>query len=102
MTLLRTLPTIWASFRDSLHELAGRAWGTKPSTVRTERDIPCRSSSLARSSWRADRSAAQPAGDVPGSIVISLLIVAFGFFFVTVASRIVGIIGSLVEAPISA
>src|SRR5581483_7729485 len=30
----------------------------------------------------------------PGSLLIGLLIVVFGFFFVTVSSRIVGIIGS--------
>src|SRR5262249_50069041 len=30
----------------------------------------------------------------PGSLLLSLLVVVFGFFFVTVSSRIVGIIGS--------
>ena len=35
-----------------------------------------------------------PHGPVPGSLMLSLLIVVFGFFFVTVSSRIVGIIGS--------
>ena len=33
-------------------------------------------------------------GTLPGSLLMSLLIVVFGFFFVTVASRIVGIIGT--------
>src|SRR5204862_204205 len=33
-----------------------------------------------------------PHGPVPGSLLMSLLVVVFGFFFVTVASRIVGII----------
>ena len=95
MTLLRTLPTIWASFRDSLHELAGRARGTKPSTVRTERDIPLPVVVIGTIVLGA-LIAVLPnlPGTFPGSIVISLLIVAFGFFFVTVASRIVGIIGS--------
>lgn len=95
MTLLRTLPTIWASFRDSLHELAGRARGEKPSTVRTERDIPLPVVVIGTIVLGA-LIAVLPnlPGKFPGSIVISLLIVAFGFFFVTVASRIVGIIGS--------
>ncbi len=35
-----------------------------------------------------------PHGPFPGSLLMSLLIVVFGFFFVTVSSRIVGIIGS--------
>jgi putative OPT family oligopeptide transporter len=35
-----------------------------------------------------------PHGPFPGSLLMSLLIVVFGFFFVTVSSRIVGIIGT--------
>jgi putative OPT family oligopeptide transporter len=35
-----------------------------------------------------------PHGPFPGSLVMSLLVVIFGFFFVTVSSRIVGIIGT--------
>ena len=35
-----------------------------------------------------------PHGPFPGSLLMSLLIVIFGFFFVTVSSRIVGIIGT--------
>src|SRR5207244_11979365 len=35
-----------------------------------------------------------PHGPFPGSLLMSLLIVIFGFVFVTVSSRIVGIIGS--------
>ena len=95
MTLLRTLPTIWASFRDSLHELAGHARGQKPSTVRTERDIPLPVVVIGTVILGV-LIAVLPnlPGTFPGSLVISLLIVAFGFFFVTVASRIVGIIGS--------
>ena len=35
-----------------------------------------------------------PHGPFPGSLVMGLLVVVFGFFFVTVSSRIVGIIGT--------
>ena len=35
-----------------------------------------------------------PHGPFPQSLLVSLLIVVFGFFFVTVSSRIVGIIGT--------
>ncbi|MBL9002609.1 MAG: oligopeptide transporter, OPT family [Myxococcales bacterium] len=95
MTLLRTLPTIWASFRDSLHELSSRARGEKQSTVRTERDIPLPIVVIG-TLVLGMLIALLPnlPGTFPGSLVISLLIIAFGFFFVTVASRIVGIIGS--------
>ena len=35
-----------------------------------------------------------PHGPFPGSLLMGLLVVVFGFFFVTVSSRIVGIIGT--------
>jgi putative OPT family oligopeptide transporter len=93
MTLLRTLPTIYSSVRDSLREL--RAGVTGASQARTERDIPI--------TWVAFGSVAMavliplvqkmPVG-FPWSLLISVLIVVFGFFFVAVSSRIVGLIGS--------
>jgi putative OPT family oligopeptide transporter len=98
LTLIKTLPTIVSSFRDSLHDLRV---GGKATTVRTERDLPL---------WVVVAGtivlgliiALTPnlPGKFPGSLVISALIVLFGFFFVTVASRIVGIIGSS-SSPIS-
>jgi putative OPT family oligopeptide transporter len=93
MTLLRTLPTIYASIRDSLRELRSGVAGAGQS--RTERDIPI--------TWVAFGSVAMailiplvqkmPVG-FPYSLLISVLIVVFGFFFVAVSSRIVGLIGS--------
>ncbi|MBL8141828.1 MAG: oligopeptide transporter, OPT family [Acidobacteria bacterium] len=94
MTLLRTLPTIYASIRDSIREMRAGNDGTK-SLLRTERDIPI--------TWVAFGSVAMavlipfiqkmPVG-FPWSLLVSLLIVVFGFFFVAVSSRIVGLIGS--------
>jgi putative OPT family oligopeptide transporter len=93
MTLMRTLPTIYASIRDSLGELRGGVGVGGP--LRTERDIPI--------VWVAVGSAVMalvipfvqdmPVG-LPWSLLVSVLIVIFGFFFVAVSSRIVGLIGS--------
>jgi len=95
MTLIRTLPTIFASVRDSLATLkSGSAGGA--TTSRTERDFPI--------VWAAVGSVVLaliiavlpniPAGGFPKSLLTALLILVFGFIFVAVSSRIVGIIGS--------
>jgi putative OPT family oligopeptide transporter len=94
ITLARSLPTIVSSFKDSLADLRGGSAGAA-SQVRTARDIPI--------TWVVGGSlllvvimAVLPnmPGTFPGSLIMSVLIVVFGFFFVTVSSRIVGIIGS--------
>jgi putative OPT family oligopeptide transporter len=94
MTLIRTLPTIVASFRDSLRDLRGGATAG-PARKRTERDLPM-SVVLLGSLALVLIVALLPnlPGTFPGSLLLSLLVVVFGFFFVTVSSRIVGIIGS--------
>jgi putative OPT family oligopeptide transporter len=93
ITLIRTLPTIVSAFRESFAALRGGA-GTA-GQLRTERDIPI--------TWVIAGSLAlvgivavlpQLPGTFPGSLLLGLLVVVFGFFFVTVSSRIVGIIGS--------
>jgi putative OPT family oligopeptide transporter len=94
MTLLRSLPTIVSSFRDSMRDL--RASKTEAAAQkRTERDLPI-SFVLIGSVALIAIIALLPnlPGTFPGSLVIGLLVVVFGFFFVTVSSRIVGIIGS--------
>jgi putative OPT family oligopeptide transporter len=94
MTLLKTIPTIVGAFRESLKSLQDR--GASTSTKRTERDM---------SIWVVVAGSLAlvlvlailprfPHGPFPGSLLMSLLVVIFGFFFVTVSSRIVGIIGT--------
>lgn len=93
ITLLKTMPTIVAAFRESLGSLKDmKAGGT---VARTERDLPI--------TWVALGSLAlvlivaflpQLPGTFPGTLLMGLMVVVFGFFFVTVSSRIVGIIGS--------
>jgi len=93
LTLLRTLPTIIAAFRDSFKNLKDLKAGIQ--LTRTERDIPITfviAGSLALVLIVAVLP--QLPGTFPGTLLMGLLVVIFGFFFVTVSSRIVGIIGS--------
>ncbi len=99
LTLLRTMPTIYSSVRDSVKQLREGVGGG--GQVRTERDIPIQ--------WVVAGSILlalvipfvqkMPVG-FPWFFLVSILIVAFGFFFVAVSSRIVGLIGST-SNPIS-
>ncbi|MCE9595786.1 MAG: oligopeptide transporter, OPT family [Planctomycetes bacterium] len=94
MTLLRTLPTIVSSFKGSVASMrAGASAAFK--TKRTERDLPMSVvviGSLALIAILAFLPYIP--GTLFGKLLLGVLIVVFGFFFVTVASRIVGIIGS--------
>jgi putative OPT family oligopeptide transporter len=93
MTLLKTLPTIVSAFRESVKSFgAGGEAGTK----RTEDDlgmgiVVVGSLVLA---LLITVLPGFPHGPFPGSLLMGLLVVVFGFFFVTVSSRIVGIIGT--------
>jgi putative OPT family oligopeptide transporter len=94
ITLLKTLPTIVSSLRDSIASLkrgAGQA-----STKRTERDLPITVVLFGSLGLIVVMAILPfvPGTSVPGKILLGLLIIVFGFIFVTVSSRIVGVIGS--------
>jgi OPT family oligopeptide transporter len=94
ITLLKTLPTIVSSFRESVRSLRQRR--DAASQQRTERDLPI-TFVLAGCVVLIVVLALLPFVPGPGfgsKLLLGLLIVVFGFFFVTVASRIVGLIGS--------
>jgi putative OPT family oligopeptide transporter len=93
ITLLRTLPTIVSAFRESFSSLRDLRAGKTLS--RTERDIPI-TYVIIGSIILVLIVAILPQlpGTFPGTLLMGLLVVIFGFFFVTVSSRIVGIIGS--------
>lgn len=93
ITLLKTLPTIVSSFRGSIASL--REGASAAGQKRTERDLPM-SMVLVGSAALVAVMAVLPflPGTFFGRVLLGILIVVFGFFFVTVASRIVGIIGS--------
>ncbi len=94
ITLLKTLPTIVASFKESLASLREGAAGI--TQKRTERDLPI-TFVVGGSVLLVVILALLPI--IPGTsigskLALGVLIITFGFFFVTVASRIVGIIGT--------
>ncbi len=94
ITLMKTLPTIVSSFRESVRSLRRRDGGG--GVARTERDLPI-TFVLVGCAVLVVVLAALPFVPGPGmgsKLLLGLLIVVFGFFFVTVASRIVGLIGS--------
>jgi putative OPT family oligopeptide transporter len=90
ITLGRTMPTIVTSFREGVKgfgEAAGAA------LARTERDMPLGivvAGSLALAAFLV----LVPGSPVQGNVLAAVLIVLFGFFFVTVSSRITGLIGN--------
>jgi putative OPT family oligopeptide transporter len=94
ITLLKTLPTIASSFRDALRSLGDDA--ARAAVARTDRDLSF-VTVIAGSLGLVVILVLLPV--VPGRTVlekffVGLLIVLFGFVFVTVSSRIVGLIGS--------
>ena len=93
ISLLKTLPTIVAAFKESLASFKDGA--TAAAQKRTERDLPI-TFVIFGSVGLILTMAALPflPGTVVGRLLLGVLIVVFGFFFVTVASRIVGLIGS--------
>jgi putative OPT family oligopeptide transporter len=94
MTLIKTLPTIVSAFRESVKSFGEGRGG--PARKRTENDLGM--GVVVAGSLILVLALAVipkfPHGPFPQSLLMSLLIVIFGFFFVTVSSRIVGIIGT--------
>jgi putative OPT family oligopeptide transporter len=90
ITLARTIPTIVSSFRDSVKDFSTKG-GT--AQTRTQRDIPA-TVVLAGSLLLAVFLAVAPRMPTQGNPLVAVLIIIFGFFFVTVSSRITGLIGS--------
>lgn len=94
MTLIKTFPTIVASFKQSLASLKNKQIAA--SIARTERDLSFMTVIIG-SIGLVIVLAFLP--QIPGNslfnkLLLGVLVVIFGFFFVTVSSRIVGIIGS--------
>lgn len=100
ITLLKTIPTIISSFKSSLQGV--KATDATESVKRTDRDLDVRVvlfGSIALIVLIAVLPMI-PGNTVLNKILIGVLVVIFGAFFVTVASRIVGLIGSS-NSPVS-
>jgi putative OPT family oligopeptide transporter len=94
ITLIRTLPTIVSAFRESFKSISDVKSGMAPS--RTEREIPITYviiGSLVLVLIVALLPQLPHTG-VLGKLLMGVMVVVFGFFFVTVSSRITGIIGN--------
>jgi putative OPT family oligopeptide transporter len=94
ITLLKTLPTIYTSLRDSIRSLSDK--GAAADTKRTDRDLSF-VTVIAGSLGLVIVLVALPfvpGETIPNKILVALLVIVFGFIFVTVSSRIVGLIGS--------
>ena len=88
ISLIKTLPLIIRTFGDSLKSMKGASAGTKD---RTSDDISMKVilisiAILILAIWLV------PA--IPVSLVGAIIVVLFGFFFATVSSRMVGLVGS--------
>jgi putative OPT family oligopeptide transporter len=94
MTLIKTLPTIVGAFRESVKSFGEGRRGTVKK--RTEDDMGMGVVVIGSLVLVLLLAVIPkfPHGPFPQSLLMSLLIVVFGFFFVTVSSRIVGIIGT--------
>ncbi|MEJ7645596.1 MAG: oligopeptide transporter, OPT family [Chryseolinea sp.] len=95
ITLIKTIPTIVSSFRESIASMREK---NVASIKRTEQDLSFKVV-LFGSIALILLVALLPSNIIPGNnifqkLLIGLLIVVFGFFFVTVSSRIVGLIGT--------
>ncbi len=93
ITLIRTAPTIWRALHESMGAMKTGSGGA--AVKRTERDIPMSVVALG-SLALLGILAVLPVlpGDFFGRLVMAALMLVFGFLFVTVSSRIVGLIGS--------
>jgi OPT family oligopeptide transporter len=95
ITLIKTIPTIISSFKGSLGSV--RTEGNKQAAVsRTERDLSVKIviwGSLALILLMTIMPQI-PGESLASKMLIGVLVVLFGAFFVTVSSRIVGLIGS--------
>jgi OPT family oligopeptide transporter len=95
ITLMKTIPTIISSFRESVGALKDKQ---EASTIRTERDLSIKVVGFGSVALIV-LIALLPSDIIPGDgilqkLLIGILIVVFGFFFVTVSSRIVGLVGT--------
>ena len=93
ITLIKTIPTIISSFKESMGSLKEKKDGA---VARTENDLSIKTVLFGCLALILVIAVLPilPGDGILSKLLIGILIVIFGFFFVTVSSRIVGIIGS--------
>ncbi len=93
ITLIKTIPTIISSFKESISSVKNKTVGE---VSRTDRDLSIKVvlfGSIALIVLTALLPMI-PGNNILNKALVGILVVVFGAFFVTVSSRIVGIIGS--------
>ena len=98
ITLIKTIPTIISSFKGSIGSLKKDGMAAEANVPRTERDLSMKVVGIG-SLILILVIALLPNTLIPGSnigskLLLGILVIVFGAFFVTVSSRIVGLIGS--------
>jgi putative OPT family oligopeptide transporter len=91
ISLLRSAPMIWGGLRSGLADFGAAVQNTRAAVLRTERDLPMTFVGvgcllLVLAIWLAPT--------LQMNVLGAILIVVFGFLFVTVSSRLTGEIGS--------
>lgn len=96
ITLVKTIPTIVKSVKGSMASLRGGSSATESSVSRTDKDLSLKVVGLGSLALIAIISIipSLPGDGFLQKILIGILVVLFGALFVTVSSRIVGLIGS--------
>jgi putative OPT family oligopeptide transporter len=97
VTLIRSIPTMIESFRIGATQMKERLGAGAVEVERTERDLPLRTIGLALVALAAVMAfVPQVFAALPGlfpRLVAAILVIVAAFFFVTVSSRIVGLVG---------
>ncbi len=96
ITLFKTIPTIISSFKGSFSSLSKKDGANQTATARTEQDLSFKIvlwGSLALVVLMTILPQI-PGDSLANKLLIGVLVIIFGAFFVTVSSRIVGLIGS--------
>ncbi len=94
ITLIKTLPTIVASFKESFGAMRDRSAAV--AVARTDNDLSIKVVAFGSLALVVLMALLPniPGEGILSKILLGILVIVFGFFFVTVSSRIVGIIGS--------
>jgi len=91
VSLLRSLPIIWHGLKEGLRDVAPGAKAVVSAVRRTDHDLPMRTVGIGILVLVIAIVAARP---LHMNLLGAILIVLFGFLFVTVSSRLTGEIGS--------
>ncbi len=95
ITLIKTIPTIVSAFKESIGSVKNKG-GIAATTARTDRDLSLKVVAIGSLALIIIMACLPiiPGDNIGSRLLLGLLVIIFGAFFVTVSSRIVGLIGS--------